>query len=381
MKTVIINAKIVTRQNIIENGVLVYENGIITYVGNQMQRGDEIIDAKNDYIVPGFVDIHCHGGNGLSFLHGTEEALESVAKFHLSHGTTTILATTSTTTDEAQERMLEAYARYEKANPTTSLKGVNLEGPWLNYLQCGAQNVKLMKKPDAYELRLLKEKYPFIVRVAAAPELDEGHEFGKTGRDLGIVMSPAHTDADFDEIKRAKDDGYIVLTHLYSGMKGVTRKNSYRTAGAVEAGLYFDDLYVEVIADGKHLPIPLLQLIYKCKGADKICLITDAINAAGMPNGSMVGTAIIVEDDVAKLLDRQSFAGSAATFDRLYKTMAKAIGKDMVALSKMASLTPSRLMGWDDRGEIAVGKIADLLILNDDLDIKNIIFKGQLLKN
>ena len=174
------------------------------------------------------------------------------------------------------------------------------------------------------------------------------------------------------------------MTHLYSGMKGVTRKNSFRIAGAVEAGLYFDDMFVEIIADGRHLPIELLKFIYKCKGADKICLITDAIRAGGLPNGTKTvigslknGLPVIVEDDVAKLLDRQSFAGSTATADRLYRTMAQAIGKDMVALSKMASLTPARVMGWTDRGEIAVGKKADLLIMNENLEIEKVITQKE----
>ena len=174
------------------------------------------------------------------------------------------------------------------------------------------------------------------------------------------------------------------MTHLYSGMKGVTRKNAFRVAGAVEAGLYFDDLFGEIIADGRHLPLDLLRFIYKCKGADRICLITDAIRAAGLKNGerSVIGSLanglpVIVEDEVAKLLDRQSFAGSTATGIRLYQTMASAIGKDMVALSNMASRTPARVMGWDDCGEIAVGKRADMLLLSEELEIKNIIYGGE----
>ena len=216
--------------------------------------------------------------------------------------------------------------------------------------------------------------------------IPSGYEFGKLGAELGIVMSCAHTAADFSEIERAKDNGYILMTHLYSGMSGVRRKNSFRIGGAVEAGLYFDDLFVEIIADGRHLPTELLKFIYKCKGADRICLITDAIRASGMKNGEKTvigskknGLAVIVEDEVAKLPDRQSFAGSTATADRLYRTMAEAIGRDMVALSKMASLTPARLMGLTDRGEISVGKRADMLILDDNLQIKNIINGGNLL--
>ena len=174
------------------------------------------------------------------------------------------------------------------------------------------------------------------------------------------------------------------MTHLYSGMKGMERKNSYRIAGAIEAGLYFDDLNAEIIADGKHLPPELLRFIFKCKGENRLCLVTDATRASGCKNGETAilgsrknGIEVIVEDDVAKLPNRQAFAGSTATADRLYKTMASAIGKDMVALSMLSSTTPARIMGWQDRGEIAVGKRADLLLVNEKLDIEKIITEKE----
>lgn len=386
MKTAVINAKIVTSKEVIENGICVYQDNRIVYVGKEMQVADKVIDAKNDYLIPGFIDLHCHGGNGLEFMDGSAEDFAKIADFHLRHGTTTMLATTLAASEEETEYALDTFAAYLKNEPNGSLKGVHLEGPCLNPLQCGAQNTAYMQTPDIAKLKAWKSKYPFIMRVSSAPELENGYAFGRAGRELGLVMSAAHTDANFAQIQKAKDNGYTLMTHLYSGMKGVTRKNSYRTAGAVEAGLYFDDLFVEIIADGRHLPTELLRFIYKCKGADKICLITDAIRASGMSNGTETvigslknGLSVIVEDEVAKLLDRQSFAGSTATADRLYRTMAQAIGKDMVALSKMASLTPAKIMNWTDRGEIAVGKRADLLIVSKELKLEKIIFGGSLL--
>ena len=386
MKTAVINAKIVTAEKIIENGVCVYEDGVIQYVGTEPQKCDKVIDAAGEYLIPGFVDLHCHGGGGLEFMDADEDGFSEIARFHLSHGTTTMLATTLAASAEETDKALKTFRKYSDKNMGGTLVGVHLEGPWLNPLQCGAQNVAHMKAPDARELRRLKKEYPFILRVSAAPELAGGYEFGRVGEELGIVMSAAHTDADFQEIEKASQNGYRLMTHLYSGMKGVCRKNSFRIAGAVEAGLYLDCMFVEIIADGRHLPKELLKFIYKCKGAEGICLITDAIRASGMPNGAKTfigslknGLPVIVEDEVAKLPDRQSFAGSTATADRLYRTMAEAIGRDMVALSKMASLTPANLMGLTDRGEIAVGKRADLLIINENLYLKKIIFKGDLL--
>ena len=385
MKTAIINVNIVTTEKVIPNGVCVFDNGIIEYVGTQKPNDAVVIDGKNQYLIPGFIDLHCHGGNGLEFMDASVDEMDEIAKFHLSHGTTTLLPTTLAASGEETERALRAFAKYQEKYPSSTLKGMHMEGPWLNPEQCGAQNVEYMKSAKKGELQDLKERYPFILRISAAPELEGGLELGKTAKELGIVASAAHTDADFQTIAAAKENGYTLMTHLYSGMKGVTRKNAFRTAGAVEAGLYFDDLFVEIIADGRHLPIELLQFIYKCKGADRICLITDAIRAAGMKNGAQTvigslqnGLPVVVEDDVAKLLDRQSFAGSTATADRLYRTMAKAIGKDMVALSKMLSTTPARVMNWTDRGEIAAEKRADMLLVNENLEIEKIILGGNI---
>ncbi len=380
MRTVVRNTKIVTSTQVLENHILAFQNGKIEYIGTEEIQGDKVIDGQGNYLIPGFIDLHCHGCLGMAFMGATEEEFSKIADFHLSHGTTTMLTTTSTSSMEETENTLKTFSEYTKKHPNSILKGMHMEGPWLNAAQCGAQAVQFMRLPKSEEIETLKKKYPFILRAGAAPELDGGMEFGRKGAELGVVMSVAHSDATFTDIECALQNGYVLMTHLYSGMKGMERKNAYRIAGAIEAGLYFDDLYAEIIADGKHLPLELLRFIYKCKGADRVCLITDATRACGLPNGATtigISTAdnnpIIVEDDVAKLLDRQSFAGSTATTDRLYRTMAKAIGKDMVALSKMASLTPARLMGWKNVGELAVGKRADMLLMDENLNIQKVI--------
>ena len=380
MKTVVKNAKIVTATEVLKGYFCAFEDGVISDIGKNIPLADEYIDAEGGYLVPGFIDLHCHGGNGLEFMDASEREIGEIAAFHMAHGTTTMLATTLAASQAETKEALEKIAAYKAARPHSSIAGVHLEGPWLNPLQCGAQNLAHMKTPNPDELRDLKTRYPFILRAGAAPELEGGMEFGKQGKALGIVMSPAHTDAEFGECELALQSGYTLMTHLYSGMKGVTRKNAYRIGGAVEAGLYFDEYFVEIIADGKHLPLELLRYIYKVKGADRIALITDAIRACGLPEGTKTvigskknGLPVIVEDGVAKLPTRDSFAGSASTFDVIYRTMANAIGRDMVALSKMASLVPARIMGWQDRGEIALGKRADLLILDEELQIKKTI--------
>ena len=380
MTTLIKNARIVTPERIIENGCLLIKDGVIDYIGDNEMAAEKIIDAGNGYLLPGFIDLHCHGGANFEFMDATEAEIGKIADFHLSHGTTTLYATTLSASMTETEEALQTFAAYKEKRKNSTLEGVHLEGPWLNPLQCGAQDVSYMRTPSVEELETLKTKYPFIKRMSIAPELENGFAFGKRGKELGIAMGIAHSDADFAECEKALQYGYSIMTHLYSGMKGVTRKNCFRNAGAVEAGLYFDDYYVEVICDGRQLPLELLKFIYKCTGADKICLITDAIRASGLPNGSKTkigslksGLDVVVEQEVAKLANGTAFAGSTATTDRLFKTMAEAIGRDMVALSKMCSSTPAKVMGLNDRGEISVGKTADLIIMDDDLEIKQVI--------
>lgn len=386
MKTLIKNAKIVTRSEIIENGVCLIEDGNIIQVGANFSNVevDKVIDANGGYLIPGFIDLHCHGGNGLDFMDATPQEIEEISKFHLSHGTTTLYATTMTDSWDNIESSLRNYAEVLSADKQITLNGVHLEGPWFSPAQCGAQDPENMDFPSKERLDYLLEYYPFIKRISVAPEIENGIMIGNYGAKKGLVMSVGHTDADFDTVVTASENGYTLLTHFYSGMAGVVRKNAFRVAGAVEAGYYLDDMNVEVIADGKHLPQSLLKLIYKIKGSDNICLITDGTRGSGCANGTtfMLGRKIggvksIIEDDVAKLPDRTAFAGSVATMDRVYRTMGEAIGKNLVELSKMASTTPAKVMGLTDRGEIAVGKRADLIVLDKNLNIEKVMLKGE----
>jgi len=385
MRGQIIHANIVLQDGILRDGVCGYCDGIIDYVGGEPRMDAEVtVDAKGAWLLPGFIDIHCHGGNGLDFMDATPDEMAEIAKFHLSHGTTTLLATTMSDRWEAVYAVLERFEMLKRQGRLGTLHGVHLEGPWLNPAQCGAQDTEKMDMPDVDRLRKMVEKYPFVERISAAPELSGGMELGRIGREQGLVMSAAHTDADFEQIEEAVENGYTLMTHLYSGMGMTVRKNAYRVAGAVEAGLYDDRLFVEVIADGRHLPATLLKFIYKCKGAERICLITDAMRAAGLADGETSvlgrmndGVPVIVEDGVAKLMDRQSFAGSVATTDRLLRVMHLEAGIDLPQVSRMLSETPAKVMGYTDRGVIEVGKRADLVLLDGDCKIVNVYSGGE----
>lgn len=366
----IIHATILLPEGFLADGVCAFENGILQHIGTEpLKNAKTVIDAHGCLLLPGFIDIHCHGGNGHDFMDATPEQMTEIGQFHLKHGTTTLVATTMTDTWEA---IYEALDRMEVLlEKDTTVHGVHLEGPWLNPIQCGAQDTMKMVLPNIARLQALKEKYPFIERISAAPELPGGMELGTAGAGMGLVMSIAHTDADCSEVEQAASSGYSLMTHLYSGMTLTFRKNAYRTAGAVEGGLLNDRLCVELIADGKHLPPELLRLVYKIKGPERICLITDAVRGAGLPAGTRFrlgrnqdGVDAIIEDGVAKLPDRTSFAGSIATADHLLRVMHKDGGVALEEVSKMLSETPARVMGYRDRGTIEKGKRADLVLLD-----------------
>ena len=211
-------------------------------------------------------------------------------------------------------------------------------------------------------------------------------EFGKYVTSKGILAAIAHTDAIYEEVLEAyHHGGFTLATHFYSAMSGVTRRNAFRFAGVIESAYLLDDMDVEIIADGVHLPAPLLKLIYKIKGPDRIALITDAMRAADMPEGESVlgsfknGLKVIVEDGVAKLPDRTSFAGSVATADRLVRTMLNMAEVPLVETIQMITETPARIMKVSDRkGSLAKGKDADVVIFNDQIEVQKTFVKGRL---
>ncbi len=386
-KTLLKNAKVLTLSQILEQGFVLVEDGKIKAVesGNPDISDVEVIDAKGQYVSPGFIDIHLHGGGGFDFMDGTVEAFLGIAETHARYGTTSILPTTLTCEKEDLIKTLEAYQAADKINTNgAQFIGMHLEGPYFAMSQRGAQDPKYIKNPDPEEYNEIIQNYPFIKRWSAAPELPGAIEFGKTLVQNGILAAIAHTDAIYEEALEAWKNGYSLATHFYSAMSGVSRRNAYRYAGVIEAAYLIDNMDVEIIADGVHLPAPLLQLIHKIKGPSKTALITDAMRAAAMPEGESVlgsnknGTRVIVEDGVAKMPDRKAFAGSVATFDRLIRTMLKMGKVSLLEAIQMASLTPARIMKMDDRkGSLAVGKDADLVIFDEGIDVKLTMVSGK----
>eukprot|EP01136_Pigoraptor_vietnamica_P002510 Opistho-1_new@30609 len=383
----IYNGQLIVPGKIIPRGTVLVADGKIVGV----EEGDvdfadaTLIDAKGQYISPGFIDIHIHGGGGYDFMDGTAEAFLQIAAIHAKHGTTAMLPTTLTSEKEDLLLTLDAYEQANKINTTgAAFLGMHLEGPYFAMSQRGAQDPKYIRDPDPAEYREILENYSCIKRWSAAPELKGAIEFGKYVRSKKVLLAMAHTDALYEEAVEGFRNGYSLATHFYSAMSGVTRRNAFRYAGVIEAAYLLDEMDVEIIADGVHLPAPLLQLVYKIKGTEHTALITDAMRAAGMPEGESVlgslqnGLKVIVEDGVAKLPDRTAFAGSVATADRLVRTMMDMAGISLVDTIRMITATPARIMGVLDRkGTLQVGKDADIVLFDNDIRILLTMVNGR----
>ena len=388
MKLVITNGTVITPFREIPNGSVIVENGKITGIqtGTVSTEGAQVVDAGGNYISPGFIDIHIHGGGGADFMDGTVDAFLTIAETHARYGTTSMVPTTLTAEKEDLLLTLDIYKEACAANTKgAEFIGIHLEGPYFALSQRGAQDPRYIRNPDPAEYEEILAYSDDIVRWSAAPELKGAIEFGRRLRDKGILAAVAHTDAKYEHVVEAWDNGYTLATHLYSAMSGVHRENAFRYAGTIESAFLLD-MDVEIIGDGIHLPAPLLQLIYKIKGADKTALITDAMRGAGMPEGESTlgslknGLKVIIEDGVAKLPDRTSFAGSVATFDRLVRNMINLGGVNVREAVRMASTTPARIMGVDDKkGSIQVGKDADIVVFDSSINVQHTIVKGNLI--
>lgn len=388
----IINGRLITSQRIIDNASVLISDGIIKEISDKKisSEADITLDAKGNYISPGFIDIHIHGGGGSDFMDGTVKDFLTIAETHLQHGTTAMVPTTLTAEKEDLLHTLSVYRQaYTQNKRGAQFLGMHIEGPYFAMSQKGAQDERYIRKPDKKEYNeIIKEAGDIIVRWSAAPELEGALEFGNYLREHDILPAIAHTDAIYEDVVKAFENGYTLATHFYSAMSGVTRRNAYRYAGVIESVYLMDAIDVEIIADGVHLPAPLLQLIYKIKGPDRIALITDAMRAACQLTGESIlgskkdGLKVIIEDGVAKLPDRTSFAGSVSTTDRLVRTMNKIAAIPLVEAIRMMTLTPARIMKVEKRkGSIAAGKDADIVIFDDDINIQSAIVGGEILFN
>ena len=384
--TKIINAKIITPFRIMQDSCVVIEDStIISIAQNDIPVEDaQVIDAKGMYLAPGFIDLHVHGGGHRDFIEGTPEAIRVVTETHARHGTTALLAGLSSNVDEVLEKAILAVSDAKTMQTNgAQIMGIHLEGPYLSPKQVGAMNPLFLKTPIAAHYEKSLSLTDDIKRWSAAPELPGSKEFALYASNKGVKLSIAHSNATYEQVQEAFEYGFTHITHLYSATSTITRINAYRYAGIIEAAYLIDGMTAEIIADGRHLPQSLLEFAYKFKGADKLALVTDAIPPAGTDIGIKGGSFrrngldFIVEDNVAKTLDRTSFAGSVATTDKLVRNMHTIAKVPLEKAVQMMTETPAKIVGFDKKGKISEGYDADIVLFDKDINVKMTMVMGK----
>ncbi len=390
MLTAVTNGKIVTENAVLTGRALLFDeaDGTIRDVipGKEIHEGAHIVDANGGWILPGFVDIHVHGGGGADFLDGTAEAIATVVRTHAAHGTTAIVPTTLTCPDEV---LLHGAKLIREAMDTgieggAEILGLHLEGPYFSGASRGAQNVTAVRLPDpALNEDVWRIMRGAVLRWDCAPELDDMEPFLAWIRAHGILGSIGHSAANAETTLWAYERGLTHVTHLYCSTTTEHKEGQVVHAGIVEAAYLEDGMTVELIGDGKHIPRETMLLVFKIKGAKRTALITDAMRAAGQDvtesilGGLESGTRVIVEDGVAKLPDRSFFAGSIATMDVCLRTAVR-YGVPMTDAVRAVSLTPAELVGAAGRkGSLAPCKDADIVIADDVLNVTDVYLKGK----
>lgn len=377
MLTQIINGHILTPQGWMKDGSVLISDGKILEITNSDLAviGATVVDARGMYIVPGLVAMHVHGGGGSDFTEATPEAFRTAVKAHLAHGATTIFPTLSSSSFETLGQAVSVCQELMK-EPGSTIMGLHIEGPYLNSKMAGELFANQTKAIDAAEYQALIEKANgCIKRWDISPELEGGHDFARYMRSKGVMVALTHTEAEYDEIKAAYEAGFTHAAHFYNAMPGFHKRREYKYEGTVESVYLMDGMSVEVIADGRHLPSTILRLVYKLKGVERTCLVSDALAYAACDN-PQVDPKYVIEDGVCKLADHSSLAGSLATMDKLVQTMVKA-GVPFADAIRMASETPAKLIGVDDRkGTLQKGKDADILIFDRNLNLRAVWSMG-----
>ena len=383
MLTQIYNGHVLTPEGWINGGSVIIEDCRIKEVSKssrQLEGMDHHIDAHGMHVVPGGIDLHCHGGGGRDFQECSRDAFETAALTHLKHGTTAIYATLSSSPIDMMEQACATCDELMK-EPKSTIMGMHMEGPYFNPSRAGAQMPEVIRIPDVDEYHHIVEDFDCMRRWDTAPELPGAVEMGKYITGKGIVAAIGHTAAEYPHVKAAWDAGYTLATHFYNGMPGFHNVREFKHAGTVESVYLLEDMAVEVIADGIHVPATLLNLVYHIKGVEHTALCTDALAVTDSESEHAFDPRVIIEDGVCKLSDRSALAGSIATMDRLIKTMVRVVGVPLQDAVRMASETPARIMGiYDRKGSLLRGKDADILLLDSDINLRGVYSMGEFVK-
>lgn len=383
MITKIVNGRIVTENEVLEGKNLYFENGVITNITEEELPFDNLIDANGNYVSAGFIELHAHGALDGDFADGDKKAVINAANYHCKHGTTTICPTTLSASYDAIDSALKAVGEaVDSGEMLPNFAGVHLEGPYFSINQSGAQNPQYITPPVKEDYERLLEKYNGLIRRwSFAPELEGTLEFLETLKKYNVVPSIAHSDAKYEDVMEVYKNGCKLITHFYSCISTITREKGFRKLGITECGYLFDDIMVEAIADGCHVPCDLFKMLYKIKGADNICLVTDAMRCCGVDAevSSIGGLPCKIKNGVACLMDESAFAGSIATSDRLVRFCVNEVGIGICEAVKMITINPAKVMGLQNKGRLEHGYDADIVIFDKNINIKNVIVKGNII--
>ncbi|MFL5243571.1 MAG: N-acetylglucosamine-6-phosphate deacetylase [Gemmataceae bacterium] len=385
---------IVLEDRLIDGAVLV-KDGRISAVHSDSafssQNATEIVDLDGGYLAPGFVDLHVHGGDGADFMDGTEEAFQTVCRAHLRHGTTSLLPTTTVAAHEQHLTFLETCRHLKRIGTGgAGILGAHFYGPYFAPEAHGCHPAESLRPPRREEFEQYLAYADCILTATIAPELEGAEEFVRACRERGIRCNAGHSHASFDQMKKAVAWGVRHVDHLFCAMSDRARLRQEQPfpmrGGVMEATLFFDQLTTEVIADGKHLAPELLQLAYKIKGPDRLALVTDCNRALDQPDGPYLfgprngGEPIVRRDGVGLMPDGRSLASGVMGMDHCVRSFHRETGIPLAAVIRMATLIPARIAGWDNEiGSIAAGKRADLIVLDRQLQIKQVFVNGRLL--
>jgi N-acetylglucosamine-6-phosphate deacetylase len=379
--TCIRSVQLVLLDRVLEDAWISFEDGKVTAFGQgEPAETASCVDGKGNYLGPGFVDIHVHGGNGSDFLDGTAEAFLTVADYHLSGGTTALCPTLATAPYDRIKAVFETWAEV-RSRSTARMLPLHLEGPHLAKTKAGAQDPSLLCPPTEENISWLVEHASGIAQMTIAPEVPNALTLIHRGSDAGIVMSLGHTEAREPETIAALNGGATKVTHLFNAMTYAGKKGLFREVGLAEYALVEDRLSCEMIADLYHVTPTLMKLAYHSKGPGKLALISDALAGTGLPIGTEFTLGRLrckVGDGVCLLADGSALSGSATRLIDQVRIATETLGISVAEAVRMASHTPARLMGLDaDYGLIERGRAADLVLFNKQFQVEQVWVGGR----
>ncbi|MBR2374421.1 MAG: N-acetylglucosamine-6-phosphate deacetylase [Lentisphaeria bacterium] len=375
MISVINNCRIISPGSDIPSGNIVIEDGVISYAGSGTAavKTGNVIDGSGLIAVPGFIDIHSHGRSNFDFCDGSEESFAVIGRGKLEDGVTGFLATSLSVSTEDLRNLCRQAEHYKKnVSDGSTMLGIHLEGPFFNPKCAGAQNPDFLKNPDIALVDELNAISP-VKKVSFSPELPGGEEFTKALTDRGIMASGGHTEADYERYTRCRELGMKHLTHFCNVMTPM----HHLRFGMVGGGLLDDDVYVEMICDGVHLCDQMIRMIARMKGPEKMMLITDAMRASAMPDGeyTLGGLPVIVKDGCARLTTGP-VAGSTLRYHNGLKHLIKLTGLPLCEAIRATSFNQAESLGLGKRGKLEKGFIADIALLDNNLDVQKTICSG-----